>query len=262
MAREADELREWIRVAEEARATCSNVEAFDALIQHQRQRLETLEKGGSRQTAVLPMIEPSSRKTTSRQTENPKDSGTSVSKKEIIVFSSHCAYVRSVWLLAMRLFRNRTNDEANLMRATAPRLFDVLDQVFAEFIVVAAYRIIAPAIDARGDENMTVELMLKNLAFDPETFKKLSRLHQNMEAFRNKIEPARHKLGAHSDRATIISGKPLATASWEEWDRFWGDLDEFLRVINEKMLGRPFNINAGDIGKEAGTLLNALKKQA
>jgi len=256
--KEADQLREWIRVAEEARATCSNVEAFDLLIQHQRQRLENLEKGEPKQTAV-PAVEPSPGKTSPQQTATSKGNTTPVSKEEIIVFSSHCAYVRSVWLLALRLLRNRTDEKANLIRAMAPRVFDDLDQVFAEFIVVAAYRIIAPAIDARGDENLTVELILKNLPLDPETFKKLSHLDQNMEAFREKIETPRHKLGAHSDRATIASAEPLATASWEEWDRFWSDLREFVRVINEKILERPCDIDAGDIGKDAETLRKALK---
>jgi hypothetical protein len=39
-----DELRMWLRAAEAARETCQSKHAFDVLIQHQKQRLEELER--------------------------------------------------------------------------------------------------------------------------------------------------------------------------------------------------------------------------
>jgi hypothetical protein len=39
-----EELRKWIDVAARARATCRNVSEFDRLIEHQKQRLEALER--------------------------------------------------------------------------------------------------------------------------------------------------------------------------------------------------------------------------
>jgi hypothetical protein len=45
-----DELRDWIRAAEAARATCVNALEFDLLIQHQKQRLEEL-------VSVLELVE-------------------------------------------------------------------------------------------------------------------------------------------------------------------------------------------------------------
>jgi hypothetical protein len=45
-----DELREWIRAAEAAGATCVNALEFDLLIQYQKQRLEGL-------VSVLKLVE-------------------------------------------------------------------------------------------------------------------------------------------------------------------------------------------------------------
>lgn len=56
---------------------------------------------------------------------------------------------------------------------------------------------------------------------------------------RTKIKPARNKLVAHADRDAIRKGTPLGYATWQEGDEFWTALKTFVRVLNEKCLGRP-----------------------
>jgi hypothetical protein len=79
-----------------------------------------------------------------------------------------------------------------------------------------------------------------------------------MKKLRVKILPARHKLGAHADRDVIRKGQVLGKASFEEWEDFWSALKDFVRVINERTTGKPFEIDAAGVIGDAEMLLKAL----
>jgi AbiU2 len=126
--------------------------------------------------------------------------------------------------------------------------------------VIAACRITDPAGDGRKNENFTVEMFVNSFASDPETFKKLGELQQHMQKLREKVKPARDKLAAHADRDAVHKGKPLGEASFQEWDDFWSALQEFVRILNEKLTGKPFEIDAGGVMGDAESLLKALSQ--
>ena len=91
-----DALREWIRAAEAARATCLNVPEFDMLIRHQKQRLEA----GARKAAIG-----GGRGQSADATSSHKERAMSnVSHKEVTVFSNHCALIRSVYRFSPCVF--------------------------------------------------------------------------------------------------------------------------------------------------------------
>ena len=81
-----------------------------------------------------------------------------------------------------------------------------------------------------------------------------------MNKLRKKVLPARSKLAAHADRFVIQEGEPLETATWAEWDDFWSALREFIRILNDKMTGQPFDIEAPSMKAEVESLLKALSK--
>jgi hypothetical protein len=65
-------------------------------------------------------------------------------------------------------------------------------------------------------------------------------------------------LGAHADRDVIRKGQLLGKASFEDWDEFWSALRDFVRILNEKTTGKPFEIDAGGVFGDAEMLLKAL----
>ncbi len=183
-----------------------------------------------------------------------------ISIAEIEEFSDHCVYIRSVYISATRLWRDCNEQEIGVMNAIAPLFFKDFAQILSEYLVIAACRITDAAVDVRKNENFTIELFVNDFVSDPDTYKQLDDLHQRMKKLRKKILPARHKLAAHADRETIRSGKPLGTASWQEWDDFWSALATFVRLLNEKKKGKPFEINAGGVRGDAEMLLKALSQ--
>jgi hypothetical protein len=182
-----------------------------------------------------------------------------VSQKEVEEFSGHCVFIRSVYKFMMRIWRDSDDGERKVMEAVAPLFFEDMGKVLGEFLVIAACRITDPASDRRGNQNFTLELFANNFPRESETFKELDALRQRIDRLRVKILPARNKLGAHADRAVILKGEPLGAASWKEWGDFWSALQDFVRILNEKTFGEPFEIDAAGVRGDAETLLKALR---
>jgi len=183
-----------------------------------------------------------------------------VSHEEVKEFSGHCVYIRSVYLFTMRIWRDSDRTERKMMEDIAPLFFEDIGKALSEFLVICACRITDPAKDRRGNHNFTVELFLNSFSSDIATYKQLEVLHRRMNNLRIKILPARNKLGAHADRAVIVKGEPLGAASWKEWDEFWSALQDFVRILNEKTIGKPFEIDAAGVLGDAETLLKALRQ--
>jgi hypothetical protein len=181
-----------------------------------------------------------------------------VSKEEVQKFSEHCVYIRSVWVLMMRIWRDSDETERKLMEGVASLFFADIGQALTEMMIIAACRVTDRANSGGGHDNFTIELFANSFASDPETYKQLDALHQRMKKLRAKILPARHKLGAHADRDVIRNGQVLGEASFEEWDDFWSALRDFVRILNEKTTGKPFEIGAGGVFGDAEMLLKAL----
>jgi AbiU2 len=184
----------------------------------------------------------------------------SVTKKDVEDFSGHCVLILSVWVFSMRIFRDSDEAERSMMELTAPSIFEDLAQILKEYLIIAACRITDPANDGGMNENFTVEMFVNSFASDLATFKQLDELHQRMQRLRQKILPARNKLAAHADRDAIRAEKLLGQASFEDWEDFWSALQDFVRILNEKMIGKPFEIDAGGVLGDAESLLKALRQ--
>jgi hypothetical protein len=175
-------------------------------------------------------------------------------------FSSHCAYIRTVYTLATRIWRDSDDNERALMEAISPSFFLDMGQVLAEYAVLSASRITDPAKNGSKNENFTVEFFVSSFPPQSQTFQQLDQLQQVMNKLRAKILPARNKFVAHADREAIRKGKPLGMATWQEWDEFWSALKTFVRILNEKTLGKPFEIDVAGVPGDAEMLLKSLRQ--
>jgi hypothetical protein len=92
-------------------------------------------------------------------------------------------------------------------------------------------------------------------------FKPLHRtmLQADMENHRQRIKDARDKLTVHADLLTIMEGQPIGAATWEQWERFWDDLGEFVSLIYENVNGSPFEIRSAMVRGDAEMILKKVK---
>jgi hypothetical protein len=179
--------------------------------------------------------------------------------KDVENFSDHCAYIRSVYRLATRIWRDSNEDERTMMEGISPSFFIDLGQVLAEYVILAACRITDAANDGRN-ENFTIEMFVESFPANSQTCKQLQDLYRQMRALREKILPARNKLVAHADKEAIRKGKPLGHATWKEWDDFWSALRNFIRLLNEKTIGTPYEIDVAGVPGDAEMLIKSLQQ--
>jgi hypothetical protein len=99
--------------------------------------------------------------------------------KDVEEFSGHCAYIRSVYIFAIRIWRDSTADQRKMMESIAPSFFSDLGQVLAEYVVLAACRVTDPANDGKN-ENFTVEMFVNSFPANSQTSRELDGLRQEM----------------------------------------------------------------------------------
>ena len=112
---------------------------------------------------------------------------TAVTPEEVKAFSSHCIFIRSVYVMGMRIWRDSNEAERKIMEAAAPHFFQDFSSVLGEFLVIAASRITDPAVDFKGNENFTVELLDRACPREDKRYVELEALRVQMNKLRDKI---------------------------------------------------------------------------
>jgi hypothetical protein len=200
--------------------------------------------------------------------EGSDDKGRSLmttSKRDLEIFSDHCVFTRSIYLHAKYLFESSTVEDKALMERTASVFFSDLNRLLIEYVILQVCKITDPAQDRRKNDNQSIAFLLQHydLTCDPAASKQLNELHARLQAFRDKLRPARDKLISHSDRQSILAGSPLGAATDQEWAQFWLDLQEVVRIIHQIVVGGPpFYLNGVTGLSDAGGLLKALRESA
>ena len=184
--------------------------------------------------------------------------------EDIYIFAENCVFMRSIYLHGKALFEQSTPEDKSRMERTARTFFGDLNRMFVEYMILQVCRITDPAQDARKNDNHTMAFLLKHYDFgaDRATKVRLNALADRLHGFRKKLVDARNKLISHADRDAIRAGIPLGVASEKEWNDFWLDLQDFVCLIHERVLGAPFYINGVAMLSDADALLKALKHAA
>jgi hypothetical protein len=184
--------------------------------------------------------------------------------EDIVIFANHCTFVWSIYLHAKTLFETSSTDDQKRMSGAAAIFFGDLNRMFNEYLILQVCKITDPAKDVKKNDNHTVAFLLQhyNFAADPAAERRLKLLADRLHAFRKRVEAARNKFISHSDRTAIMAGVALGAAPQAAWDGFWLDLQGFVSIIHEEVVGAPFTITEVGMASDAGGLLKALKHAA
>jgi hypothetical protein len=149
-----------------------------------------------------------------------------------------------------------------LLQTTAPTFFGDLNRLFIEHLVLHICRLTDNA-QISGRNNLTVKFLIEHSDFStaPGTLEKLKRISVNLDAFRKKILPARHRFIGHLDLEAVRLDQPLGAASAAEWKRFWLDLQDFLELMFRHHVdpNGHFYLNSMGNMSDADSLLTALR---
>ncbi len=91
-----------------------------------------------------------------------------------------------------------------LTRALRPYSFGDINRMFREYIILQVCKITDHARNVRKNDNHTIAFLLQHYDFSTalETKRRLGQLDVLLQAFREKLLPARNKIIAHSNRNT------------------------------------------------------------
>jgi AbiU2 len=181
--------------------------------------------------------------------------------QDILVFANQCVFMRSIYLHGKLLFEQSSAKDKSRMTRSAPVFFGDLNRMFVEYLILQVCKITDPARDFRKNDNHTIAFLLQHYDFssDPARQQRLAVLDARLQAFRQKLLPARNKVISHSDRAAIMAGHALGGVLEAGWANFWLELQELVGIMHEMIVGSPFQINGVGMLTDADGLLKALK---
>lgn len=189
--------------------------------------------------------------------------------KEIV--KRFCGHVH--WLVRVRhtyrvLFEDKQPSCQTLMEKTASSFFADLNRILQEYLLLECAKITDPATTG-NHENLTVDCLVRNICWpddkpilkkptslpdnDKNILDELKSLRADTEKFRGYIEAARNKLLAHSDRAAVLSGKPLGGFPEGKDRTFFGALQKICDITHEACFGMiygymsPITLGGGDV---------------
>jgi hypothetical protein len=127
----------------------------------------------------------------------------------------------------------------NPLKGLSAYFFADLGWMFREYIILQVCKLTDPAVDGRGNENLTVKFLTANADFstDPAAAIELQARAESIEQFRSQLKPARDKIISHSDRKSILDGRPLGGTPPDAWVDFWLDLQVFVKLLWKRYLG-------------------------
>lgn len=186
-----------------------------------------------------------------------------VSKDDVDEFCNVCVSLRSTFRHYQILFMEGADLRRELLQGIAPIFFPDLNAMLIEHLILQICKITDPD-GGPARRNLTVEFLINNSDF-PDTSKellRLKRLGESMDAFREKILPARNKLIGHLDRNSVRGGKALGAADDDSWSQFWLDLQDFLHILHKKYIDphSVFYLNGVGQLSDADSLVKALKE--
>jgi hypothetical protein len=187
-------------------------------------------------------------------------SGIITTKEDLQAFADSCVLLRSQWEHFRILFEG-SDLKRELLETTAPTFFGDLNRLFIEHLVGHICRLTDNA-QMSGRKNLTIKFLIEHSDFSaaPDTLDTLNRISADIDAFRKKILPARHRFISHLDLEAVRLDRPLGAAADAEWKQFWLDLQDFLELMFRHHIdpNGHFYLNSMGNMSDADSLLTAL----
>jgi hypothetical protein len=185
-----------------------------------------------------------------------------VTRKDVKKFVDHCVILRAFWIHYETMF-DGSDLKRELLESTAQKFFRDLNLMLIQHLILQICKLTDPE-STTGRRNLTVQFLIKNADFSasPHELAKLKKIAAQIDAFRMRILPARHKFISHLDLDAALGRKSLGGASIVAWRRFWLDLRDFLAIMYKRYVDSRVTFYLDGIGgmSDASEVLKALKE--
>jgi len=170
-------------------------------------------------------------------------------------FWDQCARLQMDYDLFDGLFM-RGNGQIELFQQVAPMFFADVHRLLRDSLFLQFCRV-TDAPGSRARTNLTTNSLLEVIRWPQEIRKKLVAVNERMMKFREYIEAARSKRIAHADFRSELDQVTLGKFPAGADRQFLKDLEEFLTIAHEHLIGTPVSLSIG-MSHDAHAVVRAL----
>jgi hypothetical protein len=148
-----------------------------------------------------------------------------------------CNQTHEVWVLRRALFDDN-NQQQDLGTGHHVYFLNMLSEVLHEYMLLQLAKLHDPAVGA-GRINLSIAYIVEYGGWDVVTADRLRALKSQLDSLNAQIRPARNRILAHNDLATLLSDEPLGGFPPNADIEYFITLHAFVSLVYEKVTGAP-----------------------
>lgn len=153
-------------------------------------------------------------------------------------FCKLCDWAFQTWLIHRELF-DENPDAAQLQASHGAEALSLLSVITQEYALHQIAKLHDSTVVA-GNVTLGIDYMVKYGGWSSTTQASLSALAQRLSQFATGLRSARNKALSHNDLAAIVAGQALGSFTPGEDIKYFEDLQEFVNLVHEEVIGGPF----------------------
>ena len=161
-----------------------------------------------------------------------------LSASVLVEFCKLCDRAHELWLNHLELFDNNPR-RADLMKSIASCELKRLLIVSQEYSLLQIRKLHHKAA-LNGNITLGIDYVLKYGGWPDSVRDRLEALEKELDGFASPLRGVRNKILSHNDLATILAGAPLGGFAMGEDVKYFKDLQEFVNIVHDQVVGGPY----------------------
>lgn len=174
----------------------------------------------------------------------------------ILKFCKLCQWAHTAWVIH-RTFEDNLDDAVVKTRSRCPHVLSDMSIITQEYVLLQIAKLHDPAVQS-GKNNLTIEYVIKFGGWDESTLFKLKELEKKLKGLKEKILDARNKILSHNDLETILNATVLGVFEKDADMEYFENLQEFVNIIYDKMVGGPYILDDRMVKNDARILVDII----
>jgi len=153
-------------------------------------------------------------------------------------FCNLCNRAHELWLNHLELFDNNQRN-AELMKSIASREWERLSVISQEYSLLQVIKLHDKAV-VNGNITLGIDYVLKYGGWPDSVRDRLEALEKELDGFASQLRSVRNKILSHYDLATILAAATLGGFAKGDDVKYFEDLQEFVNIVREQVVGGPY----------------------
>ena len=156
----------------------------------------------------------------------------------VVEFCALCNRVHELWLNHLELFDNNPRNK-ELINSIAGKEWVRMSIISQEYSLLQLIKLHDRAV-MNGNITLGIDYVLTYGGWSDSVRKQLESLAKALTGFADNLRGVRNKILSHYDLATILANAPLGTFANGDDLKYFKDLQEFVDIVYDQVVGGPY----------------------